>query len=329
MSIKGFGRFSGVFAMGLAMALTVGACGSSSGTAAKGNGTRPTHIVVGQLSIADTVAAEIAIKKGYFKQRGLDVTTLPIVQSTQAIPLMLHGTIDITAGNYVTLIAAEVQGVAKLKLVAPGSACGDNSLNVLAMPSSKIDGASGLAGKSIAVNIDPDIQTLTINAVLKADGINPNSVKYTEIPFADMGAALKAGRVDAISETEPFISGDEKQYGAVSVLRECQGPTAGIPIGGFVSTAQWVSKNQKAALAFQSAVEEAQGVADRDRKLVEQLLPTYTSMTPSAAAAIALPEYPTTLDMKQIQRVATLMFSGGMLKKPVNVASMLFHPISP
>jgi hypothetical protein len=33
---------------------------------------------------------------------------------------MLHGTIDITAGNYVMLIAAEVEGVAQLKFVAPG-----------------------------------------------------------------------------------------------------------------------------------------------------------------------------------------------------------------
>jgi hypothetical protein len=33
------------------------------------------------LSIADTVAVEIAIKKGYFKKQDLNVTTLPIVQS--------------------------------------------------------------------------------------------------------------------------------------------------------------------------------------------------------------------------------------------------------
>jgi NitT/TauT family transport system substrate-binding protein len=327
MSPTRFRRFSVVAAIGLATALTVGACSSSPGTAAKGNSL--IHIVVGQLSIADTVAVEIAFKRGYFTQQGLDVTTEPIVQSTQAIPLMLHGTIDITAGNYVNLISAEVKGVAQIRFVAPGSACGDNSLNVLAMPGSKITGAADLAGKTIAVNINPDIQTLTINAVLKTDGINPASLKYVQIPFADMGAALKAGRVQAISETEPFITGDEKQYGAVSVLAECQGPTAGIPIGGFVSTAQWVSKHQQAALAFQRAVEKAQAVADSDRTLVEQLLPTYTSITSSAATVIALPQYPTTLDTSQIQRVATLMFSGGMLKKPVNVASMVLRPGTP
>jgi NitT/TauT family transport system substrate-binding protein len=318
-------RFSAIAATGLSLVLAVSACGSSPSTTAH-SGSRLSHIVVGQLSIADTVAVEIARKEGYFRQQGLDVTTVPIVQSTQAIPLLLHGTIDITAGNYVNIISADVSGVAQIKVVAPGSACGDNTLNVLALPGSKISGAAGLAGKSVAVNIDPDIQTLTINAVLTADGVNPGQVKYVEVPFPDMGAALKAGRVDAISETEPFITGDEETDGAVSVLPECQGPTAGLPIGGFYSTAQWLSRNQQAALAFQRAVEKAQAVAATNPKLVAQLLPTYTSITPGAAARIALPGYPTALDLAQIQRVATLMFSGGMLKKPFNVASMLFHP---
>jgi NitT/TauT family transport system substrate-binding protein len=318
---------SAIAGTSLALALAVSACGSSSTPTAQ-NGNRLIHIVVGQLSIADTVAVEIARKEGYFKQQGLDVTTVPIVESTQAIPLLLHGTIDLTAGNYASVISADVSGVAKLKVVAPGSACGDKTLNVLALPSAKISGAAGLTGKTVAVNIDPDIQTLTINAVLKADGISPAKVKYVEVPFADMGAALKAGRVDAISETEPFLTGDEEQDGAVSVLAECQGPTADIPIGGFFATAQWLSKNQKAALAFQRAVEKAQAVAAANHKLVAQLLPTYTSITSGLAANIALPGYPTALNETQIQRVATLMFSGGMLKKPFNVASMVFHPSS-
>jgi NitT/TauT family transport system substrate-binding protein len=320
-------RLSAIAGTSLAAALAVSACSSSS-TPTAHSGNRLIHVVVGQLSIADTVALEIARKEGYFKQQGLDVTTVPIVQSTQAIPLLLHGSIDITAGNYASIISADVSGVAKLKVVAPGSACGDKTLNVLALPSSKISGAAGLTGKTVAVNIDPDIQTLTINAVLKADGISPAKVKYVEVPFADMGAALKAGRVDAISETEPFLTGDEEQDGAVSVLAECQGPTADIPIGGFFTTAQWLSKNQQAALAFQRAVEKAQAVAAANHKLVAQLLPTYTSITSGLAANIALPGYPTALDETQIQRVAALMFGGGMLKRPFNVASMVFHPSS-
>lgn len=317
-------RAYSVIAVIASACLLASACSSSSSTA--GSGKALTHVVIGQLPIADTVGVQIAMKEGFFKQQGLDVTLVPLQASTQAIPMMLHGTVDITSGNYTSFISADASGAAQLRIVAAGSNCTSNTLVVLAMPKSKITGPASLAGKSIAVNINPDIQTLTINAILKANNVNPKSVHYVPIPFADMGPALAAGRVDAIAETEPFITAAEEKYAAVNVLTECTGPTANIPIGAFVSTAQWIAKNRKAALGFQRAIQEASAVADSNRKLVEQLLPSYTSITPKIAALISLPEYPTSLDAPQIQRVASLMVTGGMLKKSFDVSSILFHP---
>jgi NitT/TauT family transport system substrate-binding protein len=324
MTLSRLSRFTKVAAIGLATVLIASACGSSSSTAVKSGTALPT-VTVGQLPIADTVSIAIAQKEGYFKQQGINVKTVPIVQSTQAIPMMLHGTVDITSGNYVNFIAADLSGAAKIKVVAAGSSCTGVNLDVLALPKSKITGPGGLVGKTIAVNINPDIQTLTINALLKANNVNPASVHYVVIPFADMLAALKAGRVNSIAETEPYTTLAQETLGAVSVLPECAGPTAAMPIGGFFATDQWLAKNQKTALAFQRAFEKAQGVADTNRKLVEQLLPTYTKITPKVAALITLPNYPTTLDQTQIQRVAALMFAGGMLKSSFNVSPILFH----
>ncbi|MGH3165513.1 MAG: ABC transporter substrate-binding protein [Trebonia sp.] len=318
--MKVFTRFAVV---GLAC-LLASACSSSGRTANSGSGL--VHVVVGQLPIADTAAVEIAMKEGFFKQQGLDVTTVAIQQSTAAIPLMLHGSVDITSGNYTSFIDADATGVTHIEIVAAGDSCSPSALVVLARPKSKISGAATLAGKTIAVNIDPDIQTLTINALLKASGVNPGSVKYVTIPFPDMGTALAAGRVDAIAETEPFITAAEKDYDAVNVLTECAGPTADMPLGAFAATSQWVTRNPKAALGFQRAIQEASAVADSHRKLVQQLLPAYTSITPKVAAVISLPDYATTLTAPQVQRVADLMLTGGMLKKKFDVAPILFHP---
>ena len=323
MRVIRLARYHRAIAVGLAC-LLASACTSSGSTA--NNGSTLTHVVVGQLPIADTAALPIAIKDGFFKQQGLDVTTVPIEQSTAAIPLMLHGTVDITSGNYTSFIDVDASGVAHIEIVAAGDSCSPSALQVLALPKSKITSPAVLAGKTIAVNIDPDIQTLTINAILKADGVNPSSVKYVTIPFPDMGAALAAGRVDTIAETEPFITAAEENYAAANVLTECTGPTANMPIGAFASTSQWIAKNPKAALGFQRAIQEASAIADSNRKLVQQVLPTYTSITPKVAAVISLPDYTTALEAPQIQRVATLMFAGGMLKKSFDVTPMLFHP---
>ena len=225
------------------------------------------------------------------------------------------------------LFEAAAKGVIKIDVLAAGSQCRGNTLNVLAMPSSKITSPADLAGKSIAVNLTGNIQTLTINAVLKAKGVNPAGIKYVEIPFQDMTTALTAGRVDAISEVEPFITAAE-HAGAKSVLAECQGSTAGIPLGGYYALQSWVQKNPKTAAAFRRAIDEAQVTANSDRKLVEQVLPTYTKITPAIAAQISLPYYPPTLDAAQLDRIVALMRSGGLLTGPFNLTPMLFQPSS-
>ena len=328
MSANLLSRLALAASVGAATVLAAGGCSSTPAASSSKSGPELTHITVGVLPIEDSAPLFIAIKEGYFKQEGLTVTPKIIQQSTLAIPDMLSGSIDIVgSGNYVSFLDAEAKGVVKVRILAAASQCGSgNTLNVLALPKSKITSPAALAGKSIAVNLTNNVQTLTINAVLKADGVNPATVKYVQIPFPDMAAALKAGSVDAMSAVEPFITGAEQADGAVSVLAQCSGPTAGLPLSGYYATQAWVQKYPKTALAFQAAIDKAQALADSDHKLVQDVLPTYSTITPKIASLISLPDYPPSLDPTQIERIATLMLSGGMLKSPLNVMPLLFHP---
>ena len=326
MILTRLGRLLPIAAVGLATALAVSACGSSHPAVSKSSGPELTHITVGALAITDDAPLFVAIKKGYFKQQGLTVQTKIVAASTDAIPDMLSGSVDIIgSGNYVSFFQAAARGVVKISILAAGSTCTADDVDVMAMPASKITSPADLAGKTIAVNLTGNIQTLTINAVLKAKGINTSGIKYVVIPFASMPAALAAGRVDAISAVEPFVTATEKA-GAKAVLQQCQGITANIPLGGYYATQAWVKKYPKTALAFQRAIEKAQVTSNADPALVQQVLPTYTKITSAVASKIALPYYPPATVAAQLQRVADLMLSGGLLTKPFNVAPILFHP---
>jgi hypothetical protein len=57
--------------------------------------------------------------------------------------------------------------------------------------------------------------------------------------------------------------------------------------------------------------------------VVRSLLPTYTSITASAAANLPLTSYPTTLSAASMQRAVTLMRGRG-LATPSDVTAMLF-----
>jgi NitT/TauT family transport system substrate-binding protein len=326
-------RASAAAAASLAVSVLAAACSSSTSTSSASSPSSPkasssaletTHVVVGALPVVDTAGLYLALKNGYFKQAGLDVTVDPIQQSTAALPDMLHGTVDIVAGaNYVSWFQAQAKGTVSLKILASGTVCTPATFGVLALPSSGITKPANLAGKTIAVNLTNNVQTLTANTMLKAAGVNPSSVHYVVIPFPDMITALKAHRVDAISAVEPFVDG-AKAAGAQQVLSECQGPTASFPLSGYFATSTWAQSHPNTARAFQQALEKGQAYADANPGAVRSILPTYTKITSAAAAKLALVSYPSTLDAAPMQRVVTMMVSGGLITKPLDVSALLF-----
>jgi NitT/TauT family transport system substrate-binding protein len=331
------GRISLTATAGLAVALLAVGCSSSgssnasSSAPASGSASpstaklEQTSITVGALPVVDSAGLYLAQKLGYFKQEGLTVKITTVAQSTQAIPDMLHGTIAVIGGaNYVSFIEAQAKGTAQFKVLAEGVTCKPNTFGVTALPSSGIKSAKDLAGKTVAVNLTNNIQTLTLNAVLKADGVDPSKVKYVVIPFPNMIAALKAKQVNAISAVEPFLGGSEAADGAKQVVSSCDGPTANMPMSGYLATSDWAQKNPNTARAFQTALLKAQAYANSNPSAVKAIIPTYSKVTAAQANALPLNNYPSTLDPAELTKVISLMKSGGLAAGSATASSLLF-----
>ena len=331
------GRISLTATAGLAVALLAVGCSSSgssnpsSSASASGSASpstaklEQTSITVGALPVVDSAGLYLAQKLGYFKQQGLTVKISPVAQSTQAIPDMLHGTIAVIAGaNYVSFIEAQAKGTAQFKVLAEGVTCKPNTFGIAALPSSGIKSAKGLAGKTVAVNLTNNIQTLSLNAVLKADGVDPSKVKYVVIPFPNMISALKAKQVAAISAVEPFLGGAMAADGAKQVVSSCDGPVANLPMSGYLSTSDWAQKNPNTAHAFQKALLKAQAYAGSNPSAVKAIIPTYSKVTAKQAAALPLNNYPSSLDPAQLTKILSLMKSGGLSTGSATASSLLF-----
>jgi NitT/TauT family transport system substrate-binding protein len=325
------GRLTLTVASALPLAVLTAACGSSGTTSGGGPAAQPpgstaamTSIVVGSLPVIDTAGLQVALKEGFFRQAGLNVTVKSVTQSTAAIPDLLHGSIDVIGGgNYVSFFEAQAHGTFPVEILAPAIDCTAETYGVVAMPSSGISKPADLAGKTIAVNLTQNIQTLTTSAVLAADGVSASSLHYVQIPFPDMGAALQANRVDAISAVEPFLAAALAAGGKL-VTSTCSGAMANFPLSGYVTTRSWVAQHATAARAFQQALEKGNAFADAHPGAVRGLLPAYTSISAKAAASMPLGSYPGTLSAAPMQRVAALMRGGG-LATPSDVTSLLFH----
>jgi NitT/TauT family transport system substrate-binding protein len=324
------GRVSLAAAGGLAVALVAAACtssGTGTSTTTASAHLEKTNVVVGSLPVVDSAGLFLAQQNGYFKQAGLNVTITPLKASTQAIPDMEKGTIDVVAGaNYVSFLQAEEVKGLKFKVLVDGEACSDDTFQVLAMPNTGISGPAQLAHKKIAVNVPNNIQTLLTNTALETAGVNPSTVQYVQIPFPQMGAALASHQVDAISVVEPFITENELTIGAQPVMSTCTGPTANFPISGYLSTAAFTQKYPNTARAFQRALDRGQALADSSRSDVEEIMPNYIKgLSPNKAAVVNLGQFPTSLDATHLQRVASAMYAGHLVPTKFQVTPLLFR----
>ncbi len=313
---------------GLAVAL-LAACtssGSSNSATTASAHLEKTTVTVGALPVVDSAGLYLARQNGYFQQAGLTVKVAPVAKSTDAIPEMQAGKVDVVAGaNYVSFFQAATVKHLPVKLLVDGESCTNDTFEVLAKPSSGIRSPSGLAHKRIAVNITNNIQTMLTNTALQTAGVNPASVTYVQVPFPKMGDALKNGAVDAISVVEPFITENELKVGAQPVMSTCTGPTANFPISGMFALSSFTQKYPNTARAFVAALERGQALADSNRADVSEILPTYIKgLTANQAAVVNLGQYPTALDTTHLQRVADAM-ANAHLAPGFKVNSLLFH----
>jgi NitT/TauT family transport system substrate-binding protein len=318
------GRPSWWAAAAAAAVLLTSAC-SGGATSSSTSGTD--SIVIGALPVIDDVSAYIAADEGIYQRFGLNVTLKTVTSSLVAISQMQAGTINILGGgNYVSFIqeAARTPASPPFKILAEGATCSPGSFNVLALSSSGIQTPASLAHKTIAVNIPNNIQTLTINSVLAADGVNPATVRYVVVPFPKMGAELKDHKVDAISAVEPFATEAEQASGAEPILDQCSGPTSDIPLSGYFSTSTWAQQHPDVVKRFQEAIAQAQEVADTNRLEVEKTLVKYvTGLTPEEAGTITLEQFPTSADAVQLNRVSDLMREAGLLGGSVQAGTLI------
>jgi NitT/TauT family transport system substrate-binding protein len=308
----------------LGAALVTG-CGSSK--SAGGSGLEKESITVASLPLLDAAALHIALKQKLFAAEGLQVKVEPVAQSLAALPALKNGQIDIIAGaNYVTFLQAYQQGTLKLKVIADGASEAPRFMQLLVLPDSPIKQAKDLEGKTVAVNILNNIQSLTFNEILKANKVDPAKVKYRAVQFPLMDKALANHDVDAVHTAEPFGTVFQQKLGARMVIDGGGPPTTGLPVSGYVSTQDFVTKYPKTAAAFQRAIEKAQALAASDRKQVENVLPSYAKVDARTAATLSFPGYPTSVDPAGLQRLSDLMVQQGLLKSAIDVPSVIFTP---
>ena len=301
-------------------ALASAGCGSQA-PAGSPSAEKP-NLVIATVPTASAAGLYVAQQEGFFRQAGLNVKILG-VGSDAAVPSdLLNGSIDVLDGAYPGFIEAQLHGAGKFHILADGYAGAPNVDEIVVLPRSGITSARELAGRTIAVNALDSIAALLVSSTLESVGVPPSKVHLVAMPFPAMPAALKAHRIGAAYEAEPYLSEAEVQAGAESLIDVNDGATQGFAIDGYVATVRWCHRYPKTAAAAARAIDRGQALADTDRPLVQSVLQKYASISEQTVAIMALGDFPTHVDAAHLQRVPALMQSLGQLNTRFNITAM-------
>jgi NitT/TauT family transport system substrate-binding protein len=312
---------------GLAIAVvTVAAatgCGSSSSAAGgspSSGGSKTTQVKVGVIPIVDVAPLYLGQKKGFFSSRGIDLRMETAQGGAAIIPGVLSGQFTFGFSNVTSLMIAQTKGVPIKSVVNGDATTGDTQADVTGVAvkkSSAIKSAKDLGGRTVAVNTLQNIGDTTVREAVREDGGDPSKIKFVEMPFDQMPAALTSGQVDAAWMAEPALT-IAKGQGARLVASPFAETDPKLTVATYFTSTKLLKENPGLVKKLTDAMTESLTYATKHPDEARQILTTYTKLSGAVLKNLTLPAWPTQVNMDSLEKLASLGEEDGIFagKKP-------------
>jgi NitT/TauT family transport system substrate-binding protein len=184
--------------------------------------------------------------------------------------------------------------------------------------------AAGLSGKSIAVNALDSISEVTVEAAIDAAGGDSAKVKFVEMPFPQMVAAVQRGLVSGAMLGEPYLT-QAKEAGLVDLFPVMSKVIPGTPQLVYIASKAYATSHPAIVNAFAASITAANGDLGRDPSLIRSVGAKSTTVGASVLAKIILPAFiPAALTASSLATLEQLMIRYKVLKAPLQASSYLY-----
>jgi NitT/TauT family transport system substrate-binding protein len=300
------------------------AAGSSAAQSSAAAPAEMRKVTIGALPIVPSAGLQLAVDKGFFKSRGLDVK-LELGQGGAALlPAVVAGQMDFVVGQPLPLMIAQGRGL-DVRIVsgyAASKPSGKDINGVVASAKSGITSAKQLEGKKVAVNTLNAAGDLTIREAVRMDGGDGSKVQFVEMPFPDMPAALGKGQIDAGWVPEPFLSiltGAGNQL----VTYNYQATIPGLDTLVTFTSGKTVKDKADLVTAMRAAMTEATTYAEAHPDEVRKTLETFLKMKPELAANVGLETFTAKVNQDGLKALGDLAVKDKVLKAPADLTKLL------
>lgn len=249
------------------------------------------EVNIGFLPIMIYAPMYLALEKGYYAERGLNVKPSPMSSGTDLAVMVSTNELQVALSGVGPAFWNGVESGLPLNIIAPGH----EEANPVATPlmvaaDSEITSVDQLAGKRVSVNA-PGATEYWLDAAMRTADLTIGDVDLQYLGFPDAVAALVSGALDAAMIGEPLAT-QGVQDGSLRVLSN-DFDVEGVQVTAVFSNTEWVDGNPEAAANFVAAyIQACRDLNDAPNDPLNlTILNKYTSVPLDLIAASVRPVY--------------------------------------
>lgn len=298
-----------------ALALLGGALAAARPAAAQ---TAPQTVRIGATAIDACGEAYYGVENGMFVNNGINAQITTLGNGASIMAGVTSGDLDVGMTNTPQLAVAISRGI-PLQMIAPASLYSkkDADPNLEVAKDSPIKSAADLATATIAVSSLGDFNQLSVYGWFDANKVAHDRVKFVELRFGEMGAALARGTVQAAILTEPAKT-DASRAGQIRDLADTYIAIAPeIATIVWFASKDWLQKNPELAKRLVSTIYAIGKWANANPGASGPILAKVAKMDPAVVAKMLRRVYATTNDPRYVDATLALAGRYGMLARPV------------
>ncbi|MEV7346144.1 ABC transporter substrate-binding protein [Streptomyces sp. NPDC093544] len=316
--------FVGIAAASLLFGAT--ACGSSDnsdGSASDSGGL--THVKVGVIPIVDVAPLYLGQKKGIYKKHGLDVSMTTAQGGSAIVPGVVSGQFQFGFSNTTSLMIAQSNDI-QVKAVSNGVATtgveGDDYGALVVKKGSSLKSAKDLEDKTVAVNTLNNILDTSVRESVRKAGGDASKVKFVELAFDQMPAALEKGQVDAAMAVEPALT-TILNAGGVEIASPYVDVAKDLTVAMYFTSQTYATQNPQVVANFQKATAEALAYANSHPDEARDAVSTYTKIPSSVLSKVTLPKWPADISRSSVETLEKLGEQDGLFKTAPDLDELL------
>jgi NitT/TauT family transport system substrate-binding protein len=286
---------------------------------------QPLRIVLfpGETSATAYYAKEL----GYFAKAGIDAQITEVKNGAAAAAAVAGGSMDIGFSNPLSVAQGHDRGL-PFTVVAPAALARTNSPPtngiIVVAKTSPIRTGKDFNGKTVSVDVLGGLPNVSVRAWIDKNGGDSSTVKFVELAFTEMIAALNSGRVDASEINVAFDPAVGKPNDPLRMIGSSYDAIAPRFVSSlWFSTNEWVKNNPALAKKFVAVMKEAAIWANGHPHESAQLLAPHIKQPPEQIEAATRVAYGLEMTPDLLQPVIDASAKYGLLRAAFPASDMI------